>query len=194
MPNIRQSLLIFISALLIVWIVSYFTNVKQNKFQRINSQSFDTLIHNVHWIEFDEHGMISHEFYAPTISSSSKNKFYNISNPLLKVTQDNESWEIISKYAYASSGSQKIRLQKDVNIKHLSSSNKNISEMTTDSLTYLPKSKIAKTKDKVKITLGESVLYSKGFKADFEHDKKIQLNAVNGQYAVNSKDNILPTS
>jgi hypothetical protein len=174
--------------------VGYFTHVKQNKFQRINSKSFDTLINNVHWIEFDEHGNISHEFFAPTITSSSKNKFYNINNPLLKVTQKNESWEIISKYAYASSNSEKIKLHKDVNIKHLSSDNKNISEMTTDSLTYLTKSKIAKTKDKIKITIGESILYSTGFKADFEHDKKIKLNAVNGHYAVNTKDSLIPTS
>jgi lipopolysaccharide export system protein LptC len=194
MPNIKQSFLIFFSVSIIIWIISYFSHLGQKQFHSIDARTFDTKINNIYWIEFDESGVISHEFYSPEVTSSTNNNAYKIKKPHLKVTQNNENWEIVSKYAHTSNQTEKIKLIKDVKIHHSSPNNPNISKMTTDHLVYLPKTKIAKTSDWVKITLGESVLYSKGLEADFEQNKKIKLNAVYGQYATNSKNSILPTS
>jgi lipopolysaccharide export system protein LptC len=188
MLRIKQSILIILSLAGMIWLgykISQMTTHDEN--YRINATTFDSLLTNIHWVEFDEKGNIAQEFYSPLVKNDPKTNLYHIMKPLLKLTQDSEFWEIQSNYADASQTNDQIELKENVLIKHITPKHPEMSTMKTDHLSYHPKLKKADTNDKVTITMGENILQSQGLEASFEDNKKIKLGSVTGHYQPNKQ-------
>jgi LPS export ABC transporter protein LptC len=188
MLRIKQSILIILSLTGLIWLGHKIIQMTQHdENYRINATTFDSLLTNIHWVEFDEKGQITQEFYSPLVKNDPKDNLYHIMKPLLKLTQDSEFWEIQSNYADASQANDQIDLKDNVLIKHITPKHPEMSTMKTEHLRYHPKVKKADTDDKVIITMGENILQSQGLEASFENNKKIKLGSVSGHYQPNKQ-------
>lgn len=188
MSFIRQSILGFLALLGLIWIgYKISLSAKHQEANAFAKKGLDSLLTNVHWIEFNEQGIISQEFFAPQVIGDALKNCYHIQNPLLKLTQSDEFWEIQSHHADAAQNAETIDLIHKVRIKHTNPQKSMISVMKTEHLKYLPKQKKANTKDKVTINMGENVLHSVGLDASFDDNKKIKLGTVSGHYKPEDK-------
>lgn len=156
---------------------------------KLSNPTFDSLLTNIHWVEFDELGKISQEFFSPEIKSIPQKHLYHIKTPRLKLSEHKDTWEILSRYAIVAQNKETIDLKKRVFIKHFSSDHSKISIIQTDVLRYLPKQKKAETKDLVTISLGNNIIHSKGLEAYFDQNKQFKLGQSYGQYRPSNKKN-----
>ncbi len=155
---------------------------KHHETKGFAQKGLDSLLTNVHWIEFNEQGQITQEFFAPKVIGDALQNCYHIQHPLLKLSQNDELWEIQSHHANAAQNTDTINLIHKVRIKHTNTKKSTVSVMKTEHLNYLPKQKKANTNDKVTINMGENILHSIGLEASFEDNKKIKLGTVSGHY------------
>lgn len=182
MSYLKQSIYIVLIFVLL-WFGYRYLNQTHTKIpNQINAQTFDSLLTNVHWVEFNEQGEINQEFFSPEVKSIPLKHLYHIKTPRLRLSENQESWEICSRYAHVSQNKETIDLKKNVFIKHFSQTNTRISIMKTDSLRYLPNLKKAETLNLVTIALGENIIRSHGLEAYFDNHKKIKLGKTHAHY------------
>jgi LPS export ABC transporter protein LptC len=185
---IKKSILIIFSLTGIIWLgFKIIQMTRHDDNYQIKTTTFESLLTDIHWVEFDENGKIIQEFYSPSVKNDPKDNLYHIMKPLLKLTQDSEFWEIQANYADASQINDHIELKDNVLIKHITPKRPEMSVMKTKHLSYHPKQKKADTTEKVIITMGENILQSQGLEASFEANKKIKLGSVSGHYKPDEK-------
>ncbi|GEM_PF-3313242 len=183
MSRTRQSFLIFLIG--VITLAYGYRQLKSNHPQarHVSSKpSFDSLIRNVHWIEFNEHGEISQEFFSPEIRGYANQDFYDIITPLFKLTRENELWEIQSNFAKAYHHSEKIDLNDNVLIKHMTAKSKNPAILKTKHIQYLVKEQKAQTKHHVILEQGKNIIHSDGMIASFKEHETLKLGNVLGSY------------
>lgn len=147
----------------------------------IKPQDFNALIENVHWIQFDEEGMLNQEFSTPKIKNFSLNNNHIIYAPTLIVRKLEETWKIKADFAKAKQGSEEIELEKNVLIELLQT-DKETTRFTTEHLSYEPKSQKAFTDYHVQVTQGLNILNAIGMQAYLSESKSLKLGNVSGQY------------
>lgn len=183
MQRTRQNFLIILLAVLTIGYGYWFLKPSQPIIKpKISNNSFDSLITNVHWIEFNEQGDISQEFFSPEIRGYAHQDFYDIFTPLFKLTREKDSWEIHSDYAKAYHHSDQIDLNENVLIKHEIQNHPTPAILKTKHLKYLVKKQIASTTDHVTIEQGNNILHSEGMIASFAEDQTFKLGHVLGSY------------
>lgn len=181
MSNLRKSFLAFIAGLFFVILTPWLHQT--NKETKLNMMpiQLNALIENMHWIEFDEQGDIAQEYFSPKLESLPDQQGYHITQPLLKLSKNQERWEIQAKFAHAQQALELVELKQNVEIKHFKDPNQQPSTMKTHSLNYHPKEKRADTQELVAILFQDSVIQSQGLNAYFDPSPKIYLTQVSGK-------------
>jgi LPS export ABC transporter protein LptC len=183
MSRTRQSFLIlFIGVITLVYGYWQLKACHPKTRYAIAKPSFDSLISNVHWIEFNERGEISQEFFSPEIRGYANENFYDIITPLFKLTREQELWEIQSNFAKAYHHSDKIDLNENVLIKHMSPNSKTPAILKTQQIQYLVKEQKAQTKHHVILEQGNNIIHSDGMIASFKEHETLHLGNVLGSY------------
>lgn len=183
MQRTRQNFLIFLLLVMTIGYGYWFLKPSQPMLkQNMSKNAFDSLITNVHWIEFDERGDVSQEFFSPEIRGYANQDFYDIMTPLFRLTREKDSWEIHSDFAKAYHQSDQIDLNENVLIKHQIQNHPTPAILKTQHLKYLVKKQIATTKHHVTIEQGSNVLHSEGMVANFSETQTLKLGHVLGQY------------
>jgi LPS export ABC transporter protein LptC len=182
MSYIRKSLLIIFITLNLVWLAFSQLHVFNTlKIEEPHQLNFNALLSHVHWSEYDNQGIISHQFYAPLVKNIS-NHLNIIYSPNLRLQNDKETWQIKAKFAKTIEGLDTIELRKDVKIKHMDDKSKQPSFLLTENLTYHPKTQEAHTKAPVTFNQGDNVIHSQGMDANFSNSTHIKLGEVEGVY------------
>lgn len=183
MSRTQQGFLIFLLGLM-AFIFGYwlFKPNHPKLGQEIAKPAFDSLINNLHWIEFNERGEISQEFFSPEIRGYANKDFYNITNPLVKLVGEQELWEIQSNFAKAYDHNNKIDLNENVLIKRINPKNKTPAILKTKHIEYLVQEKKVQTKHHVTLEQGKNIIQSDGMVASFKEHETLKLGNVLGSY------------
>ncbi|NDH09391.1 MAG: LPS export ABC transporter periplasmic protein LptC [Gammaproteobacteria bacterium] len=182
MSNLRKSLLIISVIILSLSLgLRIFKMRSSTPSLTIKPQDFNALIKNVHWIQFDEEGMLNQEFSTPKIKNFSLNNQHIIYAPSLIVRKLEETWKIKADFANSKQDTEAIELKKNVLIE-LEQANKEVTRFSTEHLSYEPKNQKAFTDHQVQITQGMSILYATGMQAYLSEAKSLKLSHVTGQY------------
>lgn len=182
MSYLRKSLILCVILINFFWLARLqWSFLKKTTITPPHQAQFNALFKEVHWSEYDVQGMITHRFYAPMVKNIS-NQENIIYSPNIELHTEKESWNIKAMYAKTIQGYDTIELHKDVIIKHNDFKNTFPSLLSTEKLTYLPKTKQAFTDKKVTFNQGENIIHSQGMEADFTHSGHIKLGQVKGTY------------
>ena len=188
MSFIRKSILIIFIAVNLAWLAfSQLYRFKPLKIEETHQIKFNALLSHVHWSEYDNQGIITHQFYAPLVKNIS-NQMNIIYSPDLKLQNEKESWQIKAKYAKTIGGLDTIELTQNVQIKHLENQATLASYLETEKLIYYPKTQEAHTKDPVTFSQGDNVIHSLGMDASFANSTHIKLGQANGTYHPQNND------
>ena len=182
MSYLRKSLILSVILINFFWLAQLqWSFLKKTTMTPPHQSQFNALFKEVHWSEYDVDGMITHRFYAPTVKNIS-NQINIIYSPNIELHNQKESWVIKAMYAKTIEGYDKIELHHDVVIKHTDFKKNPPSLLSTEKLTYLPKTQQAFTDKKVTFNQGENIIYSQGMQADFAHSGHVKLGQVEGTY------------
>jgi len=182
MSNLRKSILAFIAGVCFLVLTPWLHQKPKTQQALILPHQLNALVRQVHWVEFDETGKLAQEFFAPEIKSLPHPQGYYIDHPYLKLRQNTEHIEIQSHHAQVAQNSNSIQLQEQVQIQRFNQNQEQISTITTDSLHYDPKQKLAETTTVVNFLFKDSAFQSQGLKVFFEHEKSIHLSKVDGHF------------
>lgn len=181
MSNLRKSFLAFVAGVVFL-ILTPWLHQKPKIGQDLRlSPQLDALVRHLHWIEFDEMGKLSQEFFAPEVKSLPNQQGYFIHHPYLKLRQNTDHIEIQAQNAHLTHNSDTIQLQHQVLIHRFNTNQEKIATIKTELLNYHPKQKLAETSTLVTFEFQDSFFESQGLKVFFEHEKYIQLSKVKGQ-------------
>lgn len=173
----KQATLLFISLLMLTGTGWYFSNsspkLELDKNTLLNMS--DTVITHLNVRQYSPTGSLANSLQSPLMRHIPKNNTHWIKTPNITIIQPNQSiWEINAEQATALYGGQKITFNKQVRIHQNKSEHNEESTVTTERLTYFPKTKIALTSKNVFLEQAGSKVQSKGMRANLEK-KHIQL-------------------
>jgi lipopolysaccharide export system protein LptC len=152
------------------------------------SDAPDFFMTNATYVEFDQNGNISNQFYTTKITHFVANNNYIFDNPRMKMYNPNEQpWDITANKGRSESGKSKVYLWDNVKVTQAASPNNPDFDITTTSLTVYPDIKFAETNDPVTIIQGGSVAKAIGAKADFKSGTVSLLSNVECQYQTEQK-------
>jgi len=182
MSKLRKSLLIILIMMLTLLLgLRLFNMPSSTLYFAVKPQDFSALIKNVHWIQFDENGILNQEFSTPRIKNFSLNKQHIIDTPTLIVRKLGETWKIKADLAMTIPDAPEIELKKNVLIE-LKQIGKETTHFSTEQLRYDPRNQRAFTKHHVQVTQGKSMLNARGMQAYLSEAKSLKLSHVSGQY------------
>jgi LPS export ABC transporter protein LptC len=180
MSILRKSILAFVAGIAFLVFTPWLRHPAPQMDVLIMPNQLNAVVKNMHWVEFNEDGHITQEFFSPQVENLPNKKGYHIAHPFLKLQQNQDYWEIKSVYANALQTIDTIELRKKVEIKHFKHPKQEASTIHTEALNYYPKQKRAHTKDLVTILFKDSTIKSQGLEALFENEIKMSLAKVSG--------------
>jgi lipopolysaccharide export system protein LptC len=150
----------------------------------------DFFMTNTTYIQFDQNGNISNQFYTSKIIHFANNNNYVFNNPRIKMYNTNElPWDITANKGRSEGGKSKVYLWDNVKVVQTSNSKTNDFDITTTSLTVYPSIKFAETNDPVIIVQGKSIAKAVGAKADFKSGTVSLLSNVECEYQTKQDSN-----
>ncbi|MEI8055291.1 MAG: LPS export ABC transporter periplasmic protein LptC [bacterium] len=143
----------------------------------------DFFMTNTTYVQFDQNGNISNQFYTSKIIHFTTNNNYTFDNPCMKMYSANEQpWNITANKGRSEGGKDKVYLWDNVKVTQAASTETTDFDITTTSLTVYPSTKFAETSDSVVIIQGESIAKAVGAKADFKSGTVSLLSNVECEY------------
>ena len=166
----------------------YFASSKQLIHLDANTLSTtpDTVIQGLSVHQFDTDGRLVHALKTPLMRHITLNNTNWLQDPLIVIHQDDQpAWEIHAHEATALYGSQQITFNKNVVIHQNKDAHTEASTLTTETLTYFTKDKLATTLLDMTYERGGSVVQSTGMKAYLADKRVVLLSHARGTYAPN---------
>jgi len=143
----------------------------------------DFFMTNATYVQFDQNGNISNQFYTSKIIHFTANNNYTFDNPRMKMYNTNEQpWDITANKGRSEGGKSKVYFWDNVKVVQTASPGTTDFDITTTSLTVYPSIKFAETSDPVIIIQGESIAKAIGAKADFKSGTVSLLSNVECEY------------
>lgn len=146
----------------------------------------DTTIENLSVYQFNAEGHLVNQLETPLLRHTPKGNQHWLKTPSIQVADKNHSkWTIKSKEALSLSGGDSITFSKNVIIHKKQTPSSPESTILTDSLTYFPKEKKAKSDAKVIFKQPGSTVQSHGMLAYLEEKRVKLLSKARGEYVPN---------
>lgn len=150
------------------------------------STTADTVINELSVHQFDTNGHLVHSLTTPLMRHISLNNTNWLKSPHIIVKQDNQpAWEIHAEQATALYGGQQITFNKDVVIHQNKDEHTEESTLSTDSMTYFTKDKLATTLLDITYERAGSIVKSTGMKAYLADKRVVLLSNARGTYGPN---------
>lgn len=147
------------------------------------NNSPDAIITGVRVVKYGEDGLLSHRVYAPKMQHYANHNTSVFTRPVMVVYKRPQApWTIKAKHAKAVDGDKRIDLSEHV-VLHQTQSPHNIeSTITTEALSYFPRSKEATTALPIQFKRPGMIVNSVGMKANIEQEHITLLSEARGRY------------
>ncbi|MCA0403681.1 MAG: LPS export ABC transporter periplasmic protein LptC [Proteobacteria bacterium] len=166
--------LIFLGILFFIWNLSSNAGLKKLD-EKALAESIDATVKNVSMRRFNERGELVNYLSSPYMHHIPIENTHHFKSPKIVINEPNQSlYKITAKEAQVLNNGEKIIFNKDVVIHQPPSEKQQQSTMKTETLTYLPKEKLALTDAVVHFEQPGTTVVSKGMKA-YIAEKRIQL-------------------
>lgn len=167
-------LLIFLGLFFFIWNVGSKAGLKKLD-EKALAESIDATVKNISLRRFNEKGELINYLSSPAMHHIPIENAHHFKAPYIVINEPNQSlYNISAKEAKVLNNGEKIILNKEVVIHQPAGEKQQKSTMTTQTLTYLPKEKLALTDALVRFEQPGTTVLSKGMKA-YIAEKRIQL-------------------
>lgn len=185
----KQAFYMFATLLLLATSGWYFVRSSSPQF-KLDADALmlttDTIIDHVSMRQHDQTGKIAHSMESLQIKHIPKENTHWIKKPHLWVVQGDQSpWEINANEATALHGGEVITLHSQVRIHQNKSDHNEENTLTTEELTYYPKTKEASTEKDILFVQPGHRVQSKGMRANLEKKHVHLLGQAKGIYEPN---------
>lgn len=146
----------------------------------------DTVMTQLNLRQFSSNGELANSMHSPLIRHVPKNNTHWIKTPHITIAKDGQgSWEINAKQATALYGGTEITFKDNVRIHQHKSAHNEATTLTTEAITYYPKTKHAITSQDILFEQPGNRVQAKGMKADLEKKHVRLLSQTRGIYDPN---------
>ena len=146
----------------------------------------DTIIKQLTIQQFDAKGQLSHYLQTPLMRHVPLENTHQLDTPNIIISQPNQpSWEINARQAIALNGGQQITFKNDVTIHQKKDAHREETTLSTEELTYFPKSQLATTEKNILILQAKNSVRSTGMNAWLAENRVQLLSNARGTYAPN---------
>lgn len=147
----------------------------------------DSSLLEVQYRQYDKTGLLIHSMEAPLIKHIPKDNTHVLTSPHIRVIEVNKApWDINARTATAIQGGKQITFENNVRIRQEKTDTATETVLLTDSLSYFPDEKKAKTTSEVIVTQAGSQMRSKGLIADLTDNSVRLLSNARGHYVQNA--------
>lgn len=146
----------------------------------------DTIIQHLTVQQFDAKGQLSHYLQTPLMHHIPLDNTHLLKTPHIIIAQPNKpSWEINAREATALQGGQQITFKHHVIIHQGKNEHLEATTLSTEELTYFPKTQQALTEKEITIVQNKNSVHSTGMKAYLAENRVQLLNNARGTYVPN---------
>jgi len=146
----------------------------------------DTIIRELTVQQFDAKGQLSHYLQTPLMHHVPMDDTHQLDTPHIIIAQPNQpSWEINAREAIALKGGHHITFKKNVTIHQKKDEHREETTLTTEELTYFPKTQLAITEKNITMMQAKNTVRSTGMKAWLADNRVQLLSNARGTYAPN---------
>lgn len=165
-----------------------FHPMKQLLLQDLSTKRMDAFLSELTVKQFNTDGRLLHHLHAPMVRHVPEKNTYLLTKPHLIVTEANQApWEIRADQGIAEAD-RVITLSQQVMIQQKSHQANPQVTLTTEEITYFPKSKLASTLKPVTIQQAENQIQAIGMNAYLDDHKVELLSHVRGHYEPQKTD------
>ena len=184
----RQAAWLFIALLALAGSGWYFASSKL--VIKLDDQTLsttpDTIISQLTVQQFDVKGQLSQYLQTPLMSHTPLDNTHQLETPHIIIAQLNQpSWEIHALEATALHGGKQITFKNNVMIRQKKDEHREETTLTTEELTYFPKTQLATTQKEITLVQAQNTVQSTGMKAYLAENRVQLLNNARGTYAPN---------
>jgi len=177
--------LLLLTALSFISLFAVFTAKKITRTAKISDNKPDFFLTKATYTQFDSSGEIGKQFYTDKITHFANNNKYVFDKPHIKMQNENEQpWYITADKGKSEGGKSKIFLWDNVKVIQAAGQNNPDFDITSDTLTIYPDTKIAETDGPITIIQNESIVRAIGAQANFKDGTLKLLSNVECQYEI----------
>lgn len=148
------------------------------------STTTDMIVNHLTVHQFDTEGRLANYIQTPLMHHIAENNTHWLKTPHIIVSQQNQpAWEIHAQQATALYGGQQITFNQNVVIHQGKDKNTQESTLTTETITYFPKDKLAKTPLDITYERAGNIVQAKGMEAYLSEKRVKLLSQARGTYA-----------
>lgn len=162
-----------------IWVLK---NAEDDSVQSLPEARSDYLLENFSLTVMNESGLRRFSLHAPHLERSPVDESTLLTSPDVLIFEDNQAtWRSTGETGWISADGTELRLEKNVEVESVAGQDTHV---TTQSMTFLPDSRLAQTEDAVTLTQAETVMTGIGMRADFESQTWELLADVKARFSV----------
>lgn len=188
MNALKQTTWLFVALLLMICMGWYMATSSPKLHVKLDAQALsmttDAVITQLYVHQFNADGHLLHYLHTPHMEHIPFNNTHTLQTPHIVVIKDNQApWTIHAQLATALKGGEQIILNKNVVIHQDKDKTVAATTLTTEEITYFPKTKIAKTDKEITLVQAENRVDSSGMNAYLAENRVELLHNARGTYA-----------